>query len=183
MRPEQYYLRGRVLGGRSAATLVRWSWKPPSSSSVTPFFAFKPPSSFFSNGKLIPNHAVINRKERDEYYSICMPALVSCCFVWVSQTVAMTTTSSYWTDVICDIILNGKEKEEETVSKIRRIEQDPKRPPQRARQKQSHPYQSPGNTQLLGKPALGCDMNCRLAVTGLKSSHTSHLGTVTEAFG
>lgn len=53
-----------------------------------------------------------------------MPALVSCCFVWVSQAVTMTTTSSYWTDVICDIMLNGKEKEEETVPKIRRMEQN-----------------------------------------------------------
>lgn len=73
-----------------------------------------------------------------------MPASVSCCFVWVSQTVAMTTTSSYWTDVICDIILNGKEKEEETVSKIRRMEQDLKEPPHwgcwRARQKESHSH-------------------------------------------
>lgn len=35
----------------------------------------------------------------------------------------MTTTSSYCTDVICDIMLNGKEKEE-TLQKIRRLEQN-----------------------------------------------------------
>lgn len=29
----------------------------------------------------------------------------------------MTTASSYWTDVISDIMLNGKEKEEETLPK------------------------------------------------------------------
>lgn len=49
LRPEQYYLRGKTQEGRSAATLVRRSWKPPSSSSVTQYFAFKPP--FFPNGK------------------------------------------------------------------------------------------------------------------------------------
>lgn len=37
----------------------------------------------------------------------------------------MTTASSYWTDVICDIMLNGKEKEEETLPKIRRMEYNP----------------------------------------------------------
>lgn len=114
------------------------------------FLLLSPLPPFFSHGKEIPNHAVINQKECDEYYSICVPASVSCCFVWVSQSVAMTTTSSYWTDVICDIILNGKEKEEETVSKIRRMEQDPKGPPHwgcwRARQKESHPYQNPGSS-------------------------------------
>lgn len=46
-----------------------------------------------------------------------MPALVSCCFVWVSQTVAMTTTSSYCTDVICDIILKGKRKARKDIIK------------------------------------------------------------------
>lgn len=46
-----------------------------------------------------------------------MPALVSCCFVWVSQAVTMTTTSSYWTDVICDIMLNGKGRRDTTKNK------------------------------------------------------------------
>lgn len=36
----------------------------------------------------------------------------------------MTTRSSYWTDVICDIMLNGNKKEEETLPEIRRMEQN-----------------------------------------------------------
>lgn len=89
------------------------------------FRSFSLPSAhLFLMEKKKPNCIVINQRECDEYYSICTPALVSCCFVWVSQTVTMTTASSYWTDVICDIMLNGKEKEEETRPEIQRMEQN-----------------------------------------------------------
>ena len=97
-----------------------------SPSPTASFCSFSLPSAhlFLMEKKKIPNRIVINQRKCDEYYSICTPALVSCCFVWVSQTVTMTTASSYWTDVICDIMLNGKEKEEETRPEMRRMEQN-----------------------------------------------------------
>lgn len=92
------------------AAWLRWSQGEPSPPQQLHFALLASLCSSFSNGKKIPNHIVINQRECDEYYSICTPALVSCCFVWVSQTVTMTTASSYWTDVICDIMLNGKKR-------------------------------------------------------------------------
>lgn len=68
----------------------------------------------------------------------------------------MTTTNSYWTDVICDIILNGKEKEE-TVSKIR-MEHDPKGPPHWGCWSQVEAILSlpkPRQHSTLGKTCLG----------------------------